>query len=181
MIEDLMHPHPTGRSHFYVFVHEALPSVLFRDREKLVDYLRGPNAQSGLDTLWRDVGTVVVERGIGASLPSSGLTAEAVDGSGWRGVVIHMPRVEELGECSLILTVVPNDPATGGLWDLYEEKGAPLARLFMLKLLQLPQRDKPEFLICELSPLIGEVTTGYTCAGSAIDFVREVVDRLDVE
>jgi len=39
MIEDLMHPHPTGRSHFYVFVHEALPSVLFRDREKLVDYL----------------------------------------------------------------------------------------------------------------------------------------------
>lgn len=181
MMEQVMDSEPTGRSHFFVFVHEALPSVLFRDPEKFVDYLRGPNPQSGLNTLWEDVGTVVVERGIGASLPRSGLAAEVVDGSGWRGVVIHMPKVEELGECSLVLMVVPNNPATGGLWDLYQEKGAPLARLFMLKLLQLPQMDKPEFKICELSPLVGHVTTGYTCAVSAHDFVHEVVDCLDVE
>lgn len=176
-----MHSQPTGRSHFFVFVHEALPSVLFSDREELVDYLRGPNAKSGLDGLWEDVGRAVTERGAGDSLPPSGLAAEAVDGAGWRGVVIHLPKVEQLGECSLVLMIVPNSPARGGLWELYEERGAPLARLFMLKLLREQNMDEPEFKICELSPLLGHVTTGYTCDGSAIDFVREVVDRLDVE
>jgi hypothetical protein len=109
------------------------------------------------------------------------LSAEAVDGNGWRGVVIQMPKVEEIGECSLVLMIVPNHPVTGHIWQLYEKKGAPLARLFVLKLLQSPRMDTPEFKICELSPVLGRVTTGYTCAGNAVAFVREVVDCLEVE
>ena len=181
MSEQDVDSQPTGRAHCFVFVHDALPSVLSSDRERFVDRLRGPNAQSALDTLWASVAEVIVERGLGAVLPPTGLAAEAVDGNGWRGVVIRMPKVEQLGECSLVLIVIPNDPVKGGLWPLYRERDVPLARLFVLKLLQLPHMDAPGLRICEISPLLGHITTGYTCAESAADFVREVVDRLDLE
>jgi hypothetical protein len=172
---------PTGRAHHFVFVHEALPSVLHHDPERFVDDLRGPNGQDRLERFWTDVGARVVERGAGASHQATGLAAEPVDGNGWRGVVIHMPRVEELGECALVLMMVPNPPVKGQLWHLYKERGAPVTRFFMLKLLQLPHMEKPEFKICELSVILGNVTTGYTCAPTTADFVREVVERLDVE
>ena len=178
--QDALFP-PQGRAHPFVFVHEALPSLLHSDREKFVDYLRGPKGQGALDLLWRDVEKVVVENGLGDALPAGGLTAESVDGNGWRGVVIHMPEVQELGECALVLMAVPNEPVTGSIWRLFEKAGAPLTRLFMLKLVQIPPMKNPAFKVCELSPLLGHVTTGYTCATNAADFVREVVDRLDLE
>ena len=180
MNEEREDPRAGGRPHCLVFAEEALPSVLFRDREQFVDYLRGPTGQSALEMLWDQAGAVVIERNLGVGLPGKGLVSEAVEGNGWRGAVIHLPDVQEPGESSLVLVAVPNGPR-GGLWQLYEERGAPLARLFLLKLLKLAETDAPEFKICELSPLLGHVTTGYSCGENAADFVREVVDCLDLE
>ena len=174
-------PPPNGRAHHYVFVHEALRSMLYSDTETFVDYLRGPDGQAGLVRLWKEAGEVVANRGMGADLPAGGLAVECVDGDGWRGAVIHMPKAEELGECALVLVMVPTPPLRAYLWQFYKEKGAPLARLFVLKLLQLPNMDTPGFRLCELSPLLGHVTTGYTCAANTADFVREVVGCFEVD
>jgi len=171
---------PRGRAHVFVFVHEALPSLLFDDLDKFVDSLREPNAHMALVRFWERVGIVVIERGIGVALPSNGLTLESVDGEGWRGVVVHLPKVEELGDSALVLMMVPNPPLQD-LWQFYEERGISLARLFMLKLLHHSSMERPGLKICELSQVLGHVMTGYTCEPNATDFVRKAVEGLDVE
>ena len=172
---------PSGRPHPFVFVHEALPSLLFRDQEKFVDYLRGPEGQRSIDHLWEQAGKLVVDQGVGDPLPVGGMTLESVEGNGWRGVMIHMPKADELGECALILMAIPNGSPKSSMWRLFKEKEVPAARLFMLRLMQIPPMKEPELKLCELSAIMGNVTTGYSCAPTTADFVREVVDRLDLE
>lgn len=102
-----------GPSQHYVFVHRALPSVLFRDPSWLFAVLNGPDAQRLLGDLWSRAGERIPPDG---RREADGLGAETFIDGPHLYALITLPPPLEVAEAHLAAAVAGFvDPAAPSL------------------------------------------------------------------